>query len=60
MRKTGSIVAMVAITLMALGFATQALADTTAEITELEHKCASATTVDEAMKCLRRARTSGL
>jgi ketosteroid isomerase-like protein len=51
MRKAGSIVATVAITLMAWGFASQALADTTADITELEHKCAAATTVDEAMQC---------
>jgi len=42
---------MLAITLMALGFGAQAWADTTADITELEHKCASATTADQAMEC---------
>ena len=51
MRKVGSIVVTVAITLMASGFGAVALADTTADITELEHKCAAATTVDEAMQC---------
>jgi ketosteroid isomerase-like protein len=51
MRKVGSIAATVAITLMAWGFGAPAMADTTADITELEHKCAAATTLDEAMQC---------
>ncbi len=39
--------------LLALGFGPQAFAagDSQTEITELEHKCASATSADELMKC---------
>ena len=43
---------MVAIALIAWGFGAQALAaGAKDEITELEHKCAEAATVDELMKC---------
>jgi len=53
MRKSGSLVGtLAAAALIACGFGAQALAaDAKAEITELEHKCAAATTVDEAMAC---------
>ncbi len=52
MRKSGIAIGMLAGALMAFGFGAQALAaDAKADITELEHKCAEATTVDELMKC---------
>jgi ketosteroid isomerase-like protein len=52
MRKSvlaASVLALAA--LIASGFGATARADSKDEITELEHKCASATTADEALKC---------
>lgn len=43
---------LVALTVLALGLAGPALAaDAKAQITDLEHKCAAATSIDELMKC---------
>jgi PhnB protein len=53
MRKSGSFAGILAAAaLIAWGFGAQALAaDPKADITELEHKCAATTTVDELMAC---------
>lgn len=53
MRKSGTLVGTAAAALiLAWGFAAQAVAaDSKAQITDLEQKCAAATTVDELMGC---------
>jgi ketosteroid isomerase-like protein len=53
MRKSGSFAGILAAAaLLAWGFGAQAFAaDPKADITELEHKCAATTTVDELMAC---------
>jgi len=53
MRKTTLLVGtLAAVLVLSWGFRTQATAaDSKAQITDLEHKCASATTVDELMGC---------
>jgi ketosteroid isomerase-like protein len=53
MRKSGLVVVtLAAAALMALGLGAQArAANAKADLTELEHKCAAATTVDELMGC---------
>ena len=50
--RSGGLFGAVAAALMALGLAGQALAaDAKAQVTDLEHKCAAATTTDEIMDC---------
>jgi ketosteroid isomerase-like protein len=52
MRKSGSIGILAIAAVMAWGIGAPAFAaDSQAEITALEHKCAAATSADEAMKC---------
>lgn len=53
MRKSRSLIgALAGAALIAWGYGAQAFAaDANAEITELEHKCAAATTIDEIMGC---------